>query len=120
MNEFLTDNLGILISALVTGSLTWVATIKWTRKQAEADAMESVQNVYQELIDDLKKEREDLKRDREELKHENQSLREELRSFHGRMGELELKCNENNRRIEQMMPYLCYCKNCPNRKSNQE
>lgn len=109
MNELV----GYIISAVASGSIAWLATIKWTRKQAEADAMESVQNVYQELI-------EDLKRDREELKTENHQLREELRSIHSRMVELESKCNDNERRIEQMVPYLCYCKNCPNRQSNKE
>lgn len=109
MNEFL----GYLVSAVASGSIAWIATIKWTRKQAEADAMESVQNVYQELI-------EDLKRDREELKQENAQLREELRNIHSRMVDLENKCNENTRRVEDMVPYLCYCKNCPNRISNKE
>lgn len=109
MNEYI----GYLISAVASGSIAWLATIKWTRKQAEADAMESVQNVYQELIEDLKK-------DREDLRTENITLRTELREMKQRIEELETKCSENARRFEEMLPYLCYCKNCPNRISNKE
>ena len=109
----MTEYIGYLISAVVSGSLAWLATIKFTRKQAEADAMASVQNVYQELI-------EDLKSDREELRNENITLRDELRLLKQRLEELESKCSENARRVEEMQPNLCYCKNCPNRIGNKE
>ena len=41
-----------IITALCTGGLTWLFTLRYTRKQAEADAMKSVQEVYQGLIED--------------------------------------------------------------------
>ena len=44
-----------IITALCTGGLTWLFTLRYTRKQAEADAMKSVQEVYQELIEDVYK-----------------------------------------------------------------
>ena len=38
-----------IITALCTGGLTWLFTLRYTRKQAEADAMKSVQEVNQHL-----------------------------------------------------------------------
>ena len=46
---------------LYTSGLTWLFTLRYTRKQAEADAMKSVQEVYQELIEDMKNDRKELK-----------------------------------------------------------
>jgi len=47
MNEILITT---VISSICTGGITWLFTLKYTRKQAEADAMLSVQNVYQQKI----------------------------------------------------------------------
>ena len=50
-----------IITALCTGGLTWLFTLRYTRKQAEADAMKSVQEVYQGLIEDMKNDRKELR-----------------------------------------------------------
>lgn len=56
-----------VVTAFCTGGLTWLFTLRYTRKQAEADAMKSVQEVYQKLIEDLKSDRQDLKKRFDEL-----------------------------------------------------
>ena len=40
-----------VVTAFCTGGLTWLFTLRYTRKQAEADAMKSVQEVYQKLTE---------------------------------------------------------------------
>ena len=49
-----------IITALCTGGLTWLFTLRYTRKQAEADAMKSVQEVYMALIAEMKNGRKEL------------------------------------------------------------
>lgn len=105
--------IGMVVSAAISGGLTWIVTLRSTKRQAEADAMASVQNVYQELIDDLKK-------DRDELRVENQNLKNELRDLHSRQDKLEEQCRENSRKVEAMLPWICYCKNCPTRQSTAQ
>lgn len=91
MNEILITT---VISSICTGGITWLFTLKYTRKQAEADAMLSVQNVYQQIIEDLKTDRVELK---ENIK------------------ELALKVSENEREIKAMKPNLCWRKACTQR-----
>ena len=91
MNEILITT---VISSICTGGITWLFTLKYTRKQAEADAMLSVQNVYQQIIEDLKTDRVELK---ENIK------------------ELALKVSENEREIKAMKPNLCGRKACTQR-----
>lgn len=91
MNEILITT---VISSICTCGITWLFTLKYTMKQAEADAMLSVQNVYQQIIEDLKTDRVELK---ENIK------------------ELALKVSENEREIKAMKPNLCGRKACTQR-----
>ena len=98
MNEIWT----ILITAITSGGLGWIFTARWTRKQAEADAMKSVQEVYQEMIDDLRKDRQSLKMKVEELERQVAGLESEVK--------------RNAAALNALKPFLCYVENCPNRK----
>ena len=98
MNEIWT----ILITAVTSGGLGWIFTARWTRKQAEADAMKSVQEVYQEMIDDLRKDRQSLKMKVEELERQVAGLESEVK--------------RNTVALNAMKPFLCYVEGCPNRK----
>lgn len=98
MNEIWT----ILITAITSGGLGWIFTARWTRKQAEADAMKSVQEVYQEMIDDLRKDRQSLKMKVEELERQVAGLESEVK--------------RNAAALNALKPFLCYVEDCPNRK----
>lgn len=74
------------MSALCSGGLTWLFTIRYARKQAEADSMKSVQEIYQKLVEDLKTEREELKAEIDKLK---------------------VTVENNTRDINAMRPKLC-------------
>lgn len=56
-----------VITLIIGGGIAWIFTIKYTRKQAEADAMQHFQTVYQGLINDLKADRTDLRQERDNL-----------------------------------------------------
>ena len=99
-----------IITALCTGGLTWLFTLRYTRKQAEADAMKSVQEVYQELI-------EDMKNDRKELKQRIGDVENQYRELQQKCNEMEKDIRQNARVMDIMKPFLCGVKNCLNRKS---
>lgn len=99
-----------IISSICTGGLTWIFTIRYTRKQAEADAMTSMQGIYKEMIDDLQK-------DRKELKEERTRLKEKLKSLEEKYEQVDRAIKENSRVIEAMKPFLCGVVDCPNRKA---
>ena len=92
-----------IITALCTGGLTWLFTLRYTRKQAEADAMKSVQEVYQELIEDMKKRTDDVESQYRELQQKCNEMEKDIR--------------QNARVMDIMKPFLCGVKNCLNRKS---
>ena len=102
MNELWT----ILITAVTSGGLGWVFTARWTRKQAQADAMRSVQEVYQEMIDDLRKDRQSLKMKVEELERQVAGLESEVK--------------RNAAALNALKPFICYVEDCPNRKKVAE
>lgn len=87
MNEWI----GYIVSSFASGSLVWLATIKYTRKQAEADATSAIQKVYQEMVQDLKTER-------VEQRDEIMRLKETIRLQSIRIDELEKKLESYEKR----------------------
>ena len=90
-----------IITALCTGGLTWLFTLRYTRKQADAD---------QELI-------EDMKNDRKELKQRIDDVESQYRELQQKCNEMEKDIRQNARVMDIMKPFLCGVKNCLNRKS---
>ena len=99
-----------VVTAFCTGGLTWLFTLRYTRKQAEADAMKSVQEVYQKLIEDLKSDRQDLKKRFDELDNKYKEV------LH-KCNEMEKEIRQNYRVMDTMKPFLCGVKGCLQRKS---
>ncbi|MCA6042157.1 hypothetical protein KFX61_15160 [Bacteroides thetaiotaomicron] len=99
-----------IITALCTGGLTWLFTLRYTRKQAEADAMKSVQEVYQGLIEDLKNDRQELKKRFDEVDNKYKEVLQKC-------NEMEKAIRRNTRAMDTMKPFLCGVKNCPHRES---
>lgn len=50
----------LIVTALTSGFVTSLVTLRFTRKQAENDAIKGVQDIYQEMVDDLKRDRREL------------------------------------------------------------
>lgn len=93
--------LALIVTAVTSGSLSWLVTIKFTRKQAEADAMKSVQDVYQELIEDLRT--------------SNSSLKEKIAEMEESIKLLQGDVQRNNRRLIELQPWLCFRDGCARR-----
>lgn len=57
MNDLIQNILPSFVSLVVGGGLTAIITSRSIRQKAKADAMMSVQDVYQETISDLRQDR---------------------------------------------------------------
>lgn len=117
------------ISALMGGGLTWVFTINAMKRKAngeaqqiEVDAWKSMQDVYQQTIDDLNKYCEDLRNDRVHLREdrdllrtENDELRKKYNAMENEISALKSTVAKQGRKIEALLPFTCAVVGCTNR-----
>lgn len=82
-----------LVTLILGGGCTWIFTIKHTRRQAEADAMEHFQSVYQGMITDLKADRKEL--------------RDEIADMRTKIADLEKLVDANTRVIKSLTRLAC-------------
>lgn len=78
-------------------------------KKAEAEAQQEKQNYYQQIIDDMMK-------DRDYYKGERDEYRAVIRQSNERMDQLERNQARQGRMIEAMRPFLCADLSCKLRK----
>lgn len=90
MFQFLSENFVAILSIFGIGGGTGALGVFYGHKQAQADISKSVQDVYQEMLDDLKN-------DRKELRKEIESLRGDLTE------------------LRRLLPMLCRRKDCMDR-----
>lgn len=89
-----------IITLVIGGGATWIFTIKYTRRQAEAEAMEHFQTVYQGLIKDLQD-------DRAELRNRIGTMENKIKS-------LELVVENNAKILKQLSRLACVkAPSCP-------
>jgi hypothetical protein len=122
----------ISIATLLLGGgggafFTW----KWQKAKAKAEAVgadasaaKELQDVYQQLITDIKTDRDEqkayiqelkedrthLRQDRDELRKRQDALEDSVRSLQGDVA-------RNGRMVECMRPFLCGRQGCPDRMS---
>ena len=103
----------MIISNVVTllsgGGLGWVFTIKSLKRQQEADAMKSAQEVYRGVIEDLNQERGRLQGTIERMEAENQERSAKLAGVERQLVVIK-------RQLSWMKPLLCGVKDCEKRK----
>lgn len=118
-----------LLGALTGGSLTWLFTIGATKRKAngeaqqvEVDAWKSMQDVYQQTIEDLNKYCEDLRSDRAHLREdrnllrkENDDLRKKYNEMENEISSLKSTVAKQGRKIEALLPFTCAVIGCTNR-----
>jgi len=116
------------------GLLTW----KFTRRKAMADAEtaeaeaeakkaeaeQERQNYYQQIIDDISKDRDYYKQERDELRGKLDNVFDELRELK-KTGEeerasLRTTIDTLTRRVDSMIPLLCFNKECQMRIATNE
>lgn len=114
MNDIITQNLfTFLLGGGLLSTITGVITLKYTKKQAEAKALSSMQDVYQELITDLRSYNTELKKDKEES---DRKLSERILKLEDKQAAQEKKIAGNEREIEDLKRFKCTNLSCNNRK----
>jgi len=98
MNDMLRIVLTAVVTLLTSSGVTVLITSRSIRQKAKADAMQSVQEVYQETINDL---RQDRQLQREEFERQVTDLKSDIESLH--------------REVEGLKKLKCYNLQCPNR-----
>ena len=95
-----------LLTQIILPALTlicgggWWYTAKQTRQQAQADAMQHFQTVYQKLIEDIKKDRDDIRTSRD-------MLQDEIRKMKSQLTMLESNVERNNKVIVRLAGLAC-------------
>lgn len=117
--------LGLFIGGGGGAFFTW----RWQRKKAkaeaktaEADAAKELQDVYQQLVQDIKTDRDEQKAYIQELKEDRSHLRKDRDDLRKRQDELEEQVRglqrevaRNGRMVANMRPFLCGLLACKNR-----
>lgn len=109
--------LGLFIGGGGGAFFTWKYMRRKARAEAigaEADAAKELQDVYQQLINDIKADREEQKSYINELKEDRHHLRQERDELRKRQDELEetvrglqREVAKNGRKLDFMRPFLC-------------
>lgn len=122
--------IGTIVSLLLGGGGigTWL-TWKYTRRKEEAeagsaemDAAAKMQDMYQQMIADVKADRDEQKAYISELKDDRRNLRVERDELCARIDktdemvrELQAQVARNGRMVESMRPFMCGDLNCSHR-----
>lgn len=115
-----------IIGLFVGGGSGAFFTWRWQKrkakaeaKTAEADAAKELQDVYQQLIQDIKTDRDEQKQYIQELKEDRRHLRQDRDDLRKRQDEQEEQIRalqrdvaRNGRQIECMRPFLCGREDC--------
>ena len=117
--------LGLFIGGGSGAFFTWRYQRKKAKAEAvtaEADAAKELQDVYQQLITDLKTDRDEPKAYINELKEDRNHLRKDRDDLRKRQDELEQQVRSlqkdvarNGRMVECMRPFLCGKSGCKDR-----
>nr|DAO02704.1 MAG TPA: hypothetical protein [Caudoviricetes sp.] len=110
MNPLTQTILTFVLGGGLLSFITAIITMKYTKKQAEANAMKAMQDVYQELITDLRT-------DRDSLKSELLNMRTDRESMKNEMFDMKKEIIENRRLYNEIKPYKCTDLTCIHRKS---
>ena len=106
------DSITNILSLLFGGSVISIVTWRYARrkaeaeaKQAEAEAKKGDQDYYQQMIDDVAKDRDYYKKERDEY-------RDTIKSYDVRIEDLERKVARNGRMVASLRPFICTDLSC--------
>ena len=123
------DILSIITLLAGGGGIGWWFTWRYTRRKeqaeavtAEASAAKELQDVYQQLINDVKTDRDEqkayiseLKEDRRHLRQDRDELRERQDKLEEQVRGLQFEVARNSRMVAFMRPLLCGRQGCADR-----
>lgn len=125
--------LGLVIGG---GGMGCLFTLSYARRKArgearsaENEATKAVQDVYQELIEDIKRDREDqrtyitelkedrnhLRTDRDELRKENLRMRKATKQLQEDFQEMKREVARQGRKLGDLSPFICSRMGCTDR-----
>lgn len=128
--EFTIEQIASILGMLLGGGgigaiLTWQYSRRKEKAEAESaelNATKELQDVYQQLIDDVKADRNEqkayiaeLKDDRQHLRQERDDLRQRQDKLEDSIRSLQRDVARNGRMVEAMRPFLCARTSCPDR-----
>lgn len=99
--------------------LHWRATKKKVNGeavQAEAEGWKSMQDLYQQTIEDFKVYSEDMRQERSVLKKENSEMREKYKQLDDEIIVLKRQLSRQGRKIDALSPFLCSVVGCLKRR----
>ena len=106
------DSITNILSLLFGGSVISIVTWRYARrkaeaeaKQAEAEAKKGDQDYYQQMMDDIAK-------DRDYYKKERDCMRDTIKSYDTRIDDLERRVARNGRMVESLRPFICTNLDC--------
>ena len=127
------DSITNILSLFFGGSLISIVTWKFARrkaeceakkaeaeaKQAEAEAQKEKQDYYQQMMEDLARDRDYYKTERDNLRTKLDGIIDEVQEIK-RTGEeersrLQMTIDSLTDKVDRMTPNLCFRKDCPNR-----
>ena len=118
--ETIISILGLLLGG---GGIGGWLTFRYTRRKERAEADMVVQDVYQQLINDVKADRDEqrayigeLKEDRKHLREERDELRERIDKTDETVRQLQREVARNGRMVEGLRPFMCGLLGCKDRK----
>ena len=116
------DIISVITMLLGGGGIGWFLTYKYAVQKEAAGAAKEMQDMYQELIDDVKNDRNEqkayiieLKEDRKHLRQERDDLRTRLEKVETVVRDLQEAISRNGRMVKAMTPFLCGRRNCKER-----
>lgn len=119
------------ITLISGGAITSLFNLKWSRKQAKSDAetseaaarqattevTKSVQDVYQELTDDLKKTISEQRDEINELRGEDRENKKNIKTLHSNQTKMEITIQNLEKRLAALLPFLCAVEGCKKRQA---
>ena len=117
--------LGMFVGGGAGAFFTWRYQRKKAKAEAESaeiDAAKDLQDMYQQMLEDSKADREDrkqqmseLRQERDHYKQDRNELRDRLDKTDETVRQLQREVARNGRQIEMMRPFLCYDSKCKKR-----
>lgn len=113
------------------GALTSLFTIGYARRQAKSDAetaeaaaksantevTKSVQDIYQQLNEDLRRTVSEQKQEIDELRSEDRENKRSIKTLHNNQTKMEITIQGFERKLAALLPFLCAVEGCKKRKA---
>ncbi len=94
-------------SLLAGGGISWIFTIRYTRKQEEANATKTSQEIYQALITDLNSDRARLIEEKDQLRGELAETQRQVKRLDQRSNTMQNQMQLVNRKLNEVLPLTC-------------